>query len=172
MSDLTYPKAINPVVNSILDDAIARGILNGRQALQAYLGLTEAAVYARTRQNPQSAWSDTELRTLMSVFVAQGADDLAGRILTLMIPGFDVGFRSQFLGAAPAGVSIYADEGRLVSAIGQLCEEIAEALGDDETPDEIDPAEADRVLQQVAHAQERLNAVSADVQRRRPRHAR
>lgn len=165
MSELTYPRELNPAINLIIDDAVSRGVIRNRGAVFAALEMSPTVGYSLTRENPNRGWRDEDLRRLMSIFVTLDADDLATRILKLMFPGFAVGFRSDFLGAAEPGPSIFADEGRVVTAIGELTEAVAESLADDESPGEIDPVEADRIRRHVDRAQSALNSVTASIER-------
>jgi len=159
--DLSFPKAINAPINSIIHDADRRNVIKNRRAtLPAYLEMSEAEIYARTREVPIAGWSFEQLRRLMVLFCAEDAPDLAGRVLRLMFPGLDVVYRAELTGEGEPSRNVMADEGKLVTGIGETVELIAAALEDNS----ISPSELDQIAVSLNRCQQNLNALRADVE--------
>ena len=159
--DIAFPKAINAEVNRIIDDAKNRGIIRTIGVLAQYLQMTKDEVYCRTRERPITGWTLGQLTQLMELFEGEGEYGLAGRVLRIILPDFDVCFRQEIVGTGDPSGDILDDEAVLIQSIGGLAGEVHEAVKDGK----ITLAERTRIVEGINIIQRALNAVAEDVDR-------
>jgi hypothetical protein len=166
MADRTLPKSANPVIAVILDDAVQRGVFRTRRSIAPLLGMTENELFARIREVPKAAWSCDHAERLMQIFAADGAPDLAARILVLLHPGLDVTFRAALCAPAESTGNPMLDESRFLAEFARLTEDIACAIEGD---GDVDDAEYDRIADAGTRAQVSLATILDGIQARRRR---
>lgn len=157
---MVLQSTINPEVARIIREMVQCGLIPDQSALADMIGLTYGQISARTRTQASAVWKWDELDRLMSIPLAAGRLDFAGRILRLMHPGRSVCFRGEVTGrAADSDGDIMRDEALLTLAVGEFEIEVAEIISDGV----VDDTELGRAEALANAADRRINSVIADL---------